>query len=712
MPTLTYKSDVAALMNSRNIAKSMSDGDRQNVGVWAKQGYDSDKATRANWEKKTAQAMELALQVAKTKSFPWANCSNIKFPLITVAALHFHARAYPAIVPASGIVKAGPVGYKPKQELIDRAARVGAHMSYQLQRCTEWEAETDRALLIVPIVGCAFKKTEYDPVRRERHSTLVLPQNLVVNYFTTDLSTSPRISEYFTKTRNEVRENVLDEVWLEKEDATSSPSPSGPLEAAKDRAQGLTEPTPDQDSSVLHFIEQHCYLDLDKDGYDEPYIVTFDRDSGFVRSIRARYLPSGITKRGSVIYRIVPVEFYTKLPFIPSPDGGFYDLGFGQLLGPLNDACDSLINMLIDAGVMATLGGGFLGRGMKIKKGGSSFAPNEWKTVDSVGEDISKNIYPLPVREPSKTLLDLMTFLIGYAERIAAANEVQMGEIPGHNVKAEAMQIADSNGARIYAAIFKRLHRAIGNEFRLFYRLNALYPVDPDFEKSGEWFQIKDGDYVGDYITIDCAADPNAVTDMQKQKQAMLVYNIAKEMGGHNNNAVIRRVYAANNIADVDEILPQGETPPPPNAQLIAAQAKVQDSETKKMLAEAKVAEVQMLLSLQAEEITAHIMQLYAQAEKFSAEAKSEQTGMELAALNTQLGAMKDKREGILRTLELLKEHIFPVPGGSNGGTNTGTGGGSGSGSAVAGGILSGMVATAGNTPLPALSGAEAGGTQ
>ena len=669
---LSYRSNVDELMKSVNIAKAMSEADRQQVGLWAKQGYDSDKSSRSNWERKTAMAMELALQVVRTKSFPWPNCSNIKFPLITVAALHFHARAYPAIVPASGIVKAGPVGYAPEQALIDRASRVGAHMSYQLQRQTEWEAETDRALLIVPIIGCAFKKTEYDPTRRTRHSRLVLPQNLVVDYYTTDLRTAFRVNEYFTLQRNEVRENVLDEVWLDNPVKTATPQPSGPLEEAKDKAQGLTAPTPEVDSSILHFIEQHTYLDLDGDGYDEPYIVTFDRDTGFVRSIRARYLPSGIERKRGYIFRITPVEFYTKLPFIPSPDGGFYDLGFGQLLGPLNDACDSLINMLVDAGTMSNLGGGFLGRGMKIKKGTSTFVPLEWKTVDSVGDDISKNIYPLPVRDPSKILLELMVFLIGYAERIAAANDVQMGDIPGHNVKAQAMEIADANGARIYAAIFKRLHRAIGDEFRLFYKLNALYPPEKDYERSGKWFQIQEGDYVGDYVEIDCAADRDAVTDLQKKSQANIIYNVAKEVGGHNMNAVVRRVYAANNIANVDEILPKGEMPPPPNTQLIVAQARAADSETKRMMAMSQVAKVRMTLQLEAEEITAKIILLYAQAEKAASEGEAALRGQQIALLNTQLGAMKDKREGILRTLELLKDQLFPTTEGQPSGQDAG----------------------------------------
>lgn len=685
---LKFQGKLDELVESSNIAEQMSKEDRELLGAAAKQQYDSDKASRSEWERKMAGALGLALQVAESRTYPWPNASNVKFPLITVAALGFHARAYPSLVPPSGPVYAGPIGLDPSEDQINAANRVAAHMSYQLQSCTEWEPETDRALIIVPIVGCAFKKVCYDEVTRKRHSLLVLPQSLVVNYWTKDLAMAPAISEEFIQTPNEIYENVESGFWLKKEsvDVAVEP-PKGPLEAMKDKVQGVQPPSPVQlRAPVSHFIEQHTFVDLDNDGYEEPYIITFDRESGFIRSIVARYMPSGIHRKGVRVLRIVPIEYYVKLPFIPSPDGGFYDIGFGHLLGPLNDAADSLINQLIDAGTMSNLGGGFLGRGMRIRKGDSYFQPREWKTVDSVGDDISKNIYPLPVRDPSQVLLDLVVFLIQYAERIASANEVQAGEISKHNMKAEVFRIADENGSRIYAAIFKRLWRAIGQEFNLFYCLNARVPNDPEYEQQKRWFKIEDGDYSLNYIAVKCAADPDAVTDTQRQNQAILVYKT--EAGeGRPTLAAKRRLYKAFNVPNIEELLPQVEPPPPPNVQLITANARAMVAETGRLKVIAEIMEKRAKLGAEVEKINAEISELYAKAHKAMADGDAADDGQAIAALNAALAMRKEKREGIVQVIELLRDLGDNQEAGNDSGTGksaTGTGGTSG-GTAVAG---------------------------
>src|SRR5258706_9432508 len=137
------------------------------------------------------------------------------------------------------------------------------------------------------------------------------------------------------------------------------------------------------------------------------------------------------------IIRIDPVHYFTKYTFIPSPDGGFYGLGFGALLGPLNQSVDTLVNQLVDAGTMSNSGGGFLARGVKIKGGKSSFDPFEWKPVDSTGDDLRKNIFPLPIREPSNVLFQLLGMLVGYAEKISGATDIMTGVSPGQNTPAE-----------------------------------------------------------------------------------------------------------------------------------------------------------------------------------------------------------------------------------------------------------------------------------
>lgn len=293
-------------------------------------------------------------------------------------------------------------------------------------------------MLVLSIAGTTFKKTFRDNNAKQNVSDLVMPQDFVVNYWTTDLDSCPRCTHLFTLTKNEVRENVLQGFYLDTLGIIPAETSTGPLEAAKDKAQHVT---PSQHKPVYDIAEQSCWLDLDNDGYAEPYAVTFERETGKLLRIIARYYQKDIKriesgKNAGEIYKITPENYYTKFELIPSPDGGFYGLGFGTLLAPINESINSAFNQIFDASTMATLGGGFLGRGARIKGGEATFKPFEWKTVDSTGDSLRNNIVPLQVREASPMLLELIKFLVSYGERVAGASDLQMGELPGQNVKA------------------------------------------------------------------------------------------------------------------------------------------------------------------------------------------------------------------------------------------------------------------------------------
>ena len=223
-------------------------------------------------------------------------------------------------------------------------------------------------------------------------------------------------------------------------------------------------------------IEQHLYLDLDGDGYQEPYVAIVHKASKQLLRLVPRFFTSSIEfSKDDKILSIKAEQYFTKYPFIPSPDGGFYDLGFGVLLGPLNSSINTIINQLIDAGTMANTAGGFLGRGIKIKGGNSSFAPNEWKPVESSGDDLRKSIVPLPVREPSQVLFTLLSLLINYGERIGGSVDILVGQNPGQNTPAETSRTMAEQGMKIFSGIFKRTYRSLRDEFRKQYRLNHLY---------------------------------------------------------------------------------------------------------------------------------------------------------------------------------------------------------------------------------------------
>ena len=472
-----------AVQDSENICELLQEEDLNTIGLQVKASYEADKQSRKRWETKMQDAEDLALQIAQPKSYPWPKASNVKFPLITIASMQFAARAYPALVKAPDLVKMRKQGADPDGSKSARAARVGSHMSYQLLEEDEgWEEDQDKALLALPILGCIFKKSYYDKTKGHNCSTLVLPKNLVVHYYARSIEKCERKTEIFQLSPREIKERQLRGIFSDIELA-NAPIPE---EGDADERQGLKAPFDNEDRPRT-LLEQHCFLDLDGDGYKEPYVVTVSKDTSKCYRIvsrfdkitteqsvkidelqkRIRALAEGIqpveqptakdlaqiqrseetiqkmqaevkflSQQKPKVLKIDPVEHYTKYSFIPAPDGGFYDLGFGALLGPLNDSVNTLINQLIDAGSLQNSNTGFIGKGARIKGGKVRFLPGEWKRVNVAGSTLKDAIVPLPVNDPSPVLFNLLSLLISYSERVGSVTDAMTGENPGQNTPA------------------------------------------------------------------------------------------------------------------------------------------------------------------------------------------------------------------------------------------------------------------------------------
>jgi len=655
---LKFKGKVEDLAGEANIFSLMSKEDVQTIARHCKEGYDEDVTSRGEWERWNAEAIKLALQVKEGKSFPWTGCSNVKFPLLTVAALNWHAKAYPATINGDNVVKMKVIGSDPDGQKTKKAQRVGRHMSYQLLETTNWEEQTDKALLVLPILGNVFKKTIRDNNRRVNCSDMVMPQDLVVNYYASDLESAQRVTHKFSMSPNDVRENILAGIFIDVEANPQEDSPN-PLDAARDKAQHVSAPSRVMDFSMA---EQSCWLDLDGDGYKEPYAVTFDRVTGQGYRLLARYYTESIKrvkagKFAGQIQRIEAENYYTKFGFIPSPDGGFYDLGFGVLLGPINESVNTAFNQIFDAGTMKTLGGGFLGRGVKMKAGETSFRPGEWKPTDSTGVSLKDNIVPLPVGEPSMILLELIKFLVGYGERIAGASEIEMGQLPD-NAKAGAVDTVNANGQKIFNATYKRVWRAFKNEFKKLYRLNQIFITSDGYMDNEQYFEITSDDYSLSDSGICPVADPNVISDSDKQSQAALIANRASTAPGYNVYLAEKTLLEAYSVPNIDNLLPdpQGPNaiPAGPNPQMMEIELK----QAKQSLEEAKfqAAQQQSVLELQMEigESQARMQKLQAEAILILKEADSTETDQKIALINAQIGAEKLRSDRLFTAAELM----------------------------------------------------------
>jgi chaperonin GroES len=670
--SLEHREDGRPIWALPDLTHLLAEDDLQQIGRMVWDGFQKDKLSRAKWEKRTQAAMDLALQVQKGKSFPWPGCANVMFPLVSISALQFHSRAYPALVSGTDIVKYRTVGKDPKGEEAARARRIGEHMSFQvLEEDQSWEEQHDRLLLSVPIVGCAFTKTYYSPVERTNVSDLVLAQDLVMDYYAKSVEKAARKTQIIPVDRNEIYSgviegrlrDVLEEPWY-REDAQPIQYEPGPARA--DSRKGQNPARPDEDTPYTT-LEQHRRLDLDGDGYAEPYIVTIESSSRQVIRLVAGWDSQKQMERSihGRLSRIHSTEYFTKYGFIPSPDGGVYDLGFGILLGPINSSVNSILNQLIDAGTLATTSGGFLARGAKIRGGQYQFTQFGWNRVDATGDDLKKSIFPMPVREPSETLFKVLGFLVQYAQKLGASTDAMVGENPGQNTPAQTQQSMVEQGMKIYSALFKRMWRCMKHEFEKLYALNAIYlPDQQSFGPVGALASKQD--YLGDPRHIAPSADPNVSSDQQILQRAVTLKQAAASTPGYDLEAVERNFLRALKVDGTDALYPGPKNVPPlPNPRASLEQMKQQGQMQKEQMKQQGDLR-KFALQFQEEQRvnTARIAQLEAQAMSLMANADAAKIGKEVAAMNAMVGALKAHDESlrahvdqVMKALESDRDH-------------------------------------------------------
>lgn len=650
----------ADAIKSPNLCDRFDLQDLKRIGEECWSGYNADNQSRQTWLKRNEAGMDLALQVYKDKNFPWPGCSNVAFPLVTIAAMQFHARAYPAIVSGTDVVKCQVIGPDPDGAKKARSDRISTHMSWQvLKQDKAWEEQEDKTLFNQSIVGTAFKKSYRDASRGYNVSELVLAKDLVLNYWAKSVDSCPRKTHLIPFSNNDIRErvlrgtfrDVLEEAWYQTLPTTTRTKE----QIEQDARQGVAPPQADSTTTRMGG-EQHVDLDLDADGYDEPYIITFDINSHEVLRIVTRFDSEEAIERVQVgrnkgkIIQITAVEYFTKRPFIPSPDGGIYDIGFGVFLGPLNESVNTLVNQLLDAGTMQLTSGGFLGRGAKIRGGTYTFSPFEWKRVDSTGDDLRKNMVPNQTNEPSAVLFNLLSLLINYTNRISGTTDMMVGENPGQNTPAETSRTMVVQGEKIYSAIFKRVWRGLGEEFQKLYKLNAVYVLPGQILPGG----ATSDDYLGNPDDICPAADPNITSDAMQLNQAQAVKASAMATPGYNRDEVERRYLKALKVDAIDQVFPGSEgQEPPKDAKIIVQEMKGQlDSARLAFEREKFVVEMYEEQRLN----NGKLIELQASAEKLTADAQSEQQYAQVAAINTQIAFMKTRNEHLTEKITHLLE--------------------------------------------------------
>ncbi len=658
------------LWKEPNLCDRFSPDDLDTLGGWCWQAKEQDELSRSKWFHRMEAAMDLAMQVQKDKNFPWPNCANVIFPLVTIAALQFSSRSYSTIIQTPDPVKYQIVGPDPDQRLKEQGDRIGTHMSWQvLEEDCSWEEQHDRLLINVAIVGCNFVKTYYSAKLKRITSELVLARDFILDYNAKSVHDCARKTQVMSQYRNDIYEKAISDVYrkgiLEEDWFNSVPAPaSDARRAEQDNRQGkLPISTPDEDTPFRTY-EQHRLLDLDHDGYYEPYIVTFEETSHKVLRLAARWESADDVDRTDFpgqkrrIRSIKAAEYFDKYGFIPAPDGGIYDIGFGILLGPINEAVNSGIDQLLDAGTQACAGGGFLGRGVKMRGGVYTTAPGTWKRVDVTGDDIRKNMVPYPPIEPSEVMFKMIGLLIEYSERIAGTQDQLVGVNPGQNTPAETSRNTMEQGLKVYKGIYKRIWRSMKSEFKTRHKLNGLYLQSKKHFGTKGSFVLQE-DYKSNPEFVIPSADPDIISDSQLVTQAVTLREAAATVPGYDREAVEKNFLKAIKIKAIDHYyVGIAKSGPLPNPKVQVEQLKAQVQHERTQVEKLKVTGT---LLMARNKLQAEINNLNAQTVKLLAETQTE-----------QVKAKVDAFEAIVKAFEthsqMLTDQITAMSGGKEGG--------------------------------------------
>ena len=565
---------------SANLVEGLTEEEKTEIAAWCKTGFEEDLDSRGEWESNIDDWIALAKQTKEDKTYPWPGASNVKYPLVATAAMQFAARSYPSLVPSNHkVVTTTVIGKDPTGEKFEKAQRVSTYMSYQLlHEMSGWEEDMDKMLMMLPIVGTMFKKTWYDKTEDKVKSKLILPKNIVVNYWTTCLDESERISEVIHLSPRLLKERQNLGIYVDVDLGEAAPAPN------------LAPSDADNNASSLPYtlIEQHTFYDLDDDGYAEPYVITFDYNSGKLLRMSPRYLQKDLQlKDDGKVARIKPIQMYTKFGFIPNPDGSFYDIGFGVLLGPINESVNTLINQLVDSGHLHNLQSGFIGKALRVKMGDQSLRPGEWRPVNATADDLRKQIVPLPTKEPSSVRFQLMGTLITSGKELASVAETFTGKMPGQNTPATTTMATVEQGMKVFTAVYKRIFRALSEEFYKVFELNSTY-LDPNKYITVLDMEVGPEDFDSSACDVAPGADPNAASQQEKLMKAQGLMEMLQVAGPiFNPIKVLSRVLEAQEQPNwqelfSDEVIQSGQVPPPPpDPKMMAIQAKVQADQQK-----------------------------------------------------------------------------------------------------------------------------------
>ena len=532
---------------------------------------EGDKQSRSEWEKTYTDGLKyLGMKFDETRSQPFEGSSGVVHPILAEAVTQFQAQAYKEMLPAKGPVKTEIVGAR-TIETENQAERVQEFMNYYIMNeMKEYDPELDQMLFYLPLAGSCFKKVYFDNVLNRAVAKFIAPEDLIVPYEAADISSAERITHSITMSANEIKKQQVTGFYANVDIGSGSMSGDiSDIDEAIDEIQGISPSYKENRNRTVY--EVHTVLDIE--GFEDvdqsgaptglklPYIVTIEEDSEQVLSIRRNYIEADPLKN--------KINYFVQYKFLPGL--GFYGLGLSHMIGGLSKASTSILRQLIDAGTLANLPAGFKARGMRIRDEDNPLQPGEFRDIDTTGGSLRENLIPLPIKEPSNVLMQLLGILVDSGKRFAAIADMNVGDMN------QAMPVGTTvalleRGTKVMSAIHKRLHYAQRIEFGLLAKVfGEFLPPVYNYQVGSGPGEVKQTDF-DDKVDIIPISDPNIFSQSQRitlaQELLQMVQSNPEIHGPLGIYEAYRRMYAALGVDNVDALLqpPPDNTPKPQDA--------------------------------------------------------------------------------------------------------------------------------------------------
>jgi len=542
-----------------NLADILPNDVLEPIGNDMVQNYMDYKSSRKDWEQSYTQGLDLLGFKYENRTEPFQGASGATHPVLAEAVTQFQAQAYKELLPADGPVRTQIMGVKTPQTE-QQATRVKDFMNYLIMdQMKEYEEEFDSMLFHLPLAGSTFKKVYYDVPLGRVVSKFVPADELIVPYTATSIEDAEAVIHVVKMSENELRKQQVNGFYVDVE-----LTPPGNVEQnSVEKKEKELDGTKKVGKQETMYTLLECHVNLDLEGFEDqgtegptgiklPYIVTVEEGSRIVLAIRRNYAPNDLKKN--------KIQYFVHFKFLPGL--GFYGFGLIHMIGGLSRTATAALRQLLDAGTLSNLPAGFKQRGVRVRDEASPIQPGEFKDVDAPGGNLRDAFFPLPYKEPSQTLLQLMGVVVSAGQRFAAISDMQVGD--GNQAAAVGTTIALlERGSRVMSAIHKRCYAAMKDEFKLLAKVVSQYlPPEYPYDVVGGARNIKQADF-DDRIDVIPVADPNIFSMSQRITLAQTQLQLATSNPQiHNLYQVYRNMYEAIGVKNVDAVLP----PPAPTA--------------------------------------------------------------------------------------------------------------------------------------------------